>query len=438
MPPGPPESGPSGPPDPGGDPSDALATAAGPDGERLLADEAANRRLVATTAALALVAVAVMIGAFLLTRGSGEDDQDVTPVANPPLSTPTGTSVVAGEPIDEATLDALIPDLQAFLEDERDLEFLEDIDLEVLDDEAYSARAQSDFEDDLVDTREDLENSAAALQALGLWPADTDPVDVVSEFAAVGSLGFYDPETGQMVVRGSADTPNLRITLVHELTHALEDQHFELDRPELDDVFDESGFAFSALVEGSAQRVEAAYTATLTDAEREQADAEQQALIADIDPDAFPPILLVQQQFVYGDGATFVDALFAAGGNAAIDRALRRPPTTSEQILEPDAWPEREEVIDVPVPEADEEALDEGVVGQFLLHVLTGIDEDVEPTPEWDGDSSVLWRDGDLACLRMAIAGDVDTFEASLAPWATQVGAELTRDGDFVVATSCR
>jgi hypothetical protein len=440
MPPGPPVSGPSGPPARVGDPSEApdpVAPAPFADREGVLEQEAANRRLVATIAAVALVVVAVMIGAFLLTRDPGGSGDDTAAEANRPLSVPTATTV-AGEPVDEAALDALLPELQAFVEQERGLEFQEDIDLEILDDDAYTDRAQSDFEEDLVDTREDLQNSATALQALGLWPADTDPVELVSRFAAVGSLGYYDPATGAMVVRGSADTPNLRITLVHELTHALEDQHFELDRPELDDAFDESGLAFSALVEGSASRVDAAYTATLTDQERDQADAEQQALVAGIDIGDFPAILLAQQQFVYVTGQEFVESIVDRGGNEAIDRALRRPPTTSEQILEPDDWPDREAVVDVPVPDADEEAIDEGVVGQFLLHVLTSLDDGVDQTPEWDGDSSVLWREGDQACLRMAISGDLDTFEDSLDPWATQVGADVSRDGDLLVVTSCR
>ncbi|HEY8059718.1 MAG TPA: DUF6782 family putative metallopeptidase, partial [Acidimicrobiales bacterium] len=350
MPPGPPVSGPSGPPPRAGDPSeppDPAAPARLADREGVLEQEAANRRLVATIAAVALVVVAVMIGAFLLTRDPGGSGEDTAAEANPPLSVPTATTV-AGEPVDEAALDALLPELQAFVEEERGLEFQEDIDLEILDDDAYTDRAQSDFEEDLVDTREDLENSASALQALGLWPADTDPVELVSQFAAAGSLGYYDPASGAMVVRGSADTPNLRITLVHELTHALEDQHFELDRPELDDAFDESGLAFSALVEGSASRVDAAYTAMLTEQERDQADAEQQALVAGIDIGAFPAILLAQQQFVYVTGQEFVESIFDQGGNEAIDRALRRPPTTSEQILEPDDWPDREAVVDVP------------------------------------------------------------------------------------------
>lgn len=435
MPLGPPLPGPAGPPSaptPGAEPTPPVEPTPPPG---LLADEAANRRLVATVAALALVAVALMIGVFLVTRDG--DDGSAAPVPDP---LPAGTTAVPEptEPaIDPAELDALVAELQTVVEAERGLEFREPLDIELLDEAAYTERSRAEFEEDLAEDPDDLENAAAALGALGLWPDGVDPVEVLGEYLSVGSLGYYDPETGEMVVRGAADTPNLRITLVHELTHALDDQHFELYRPELDDRPDEAGFAFSALVEGSASRVEAAYTASLTDEERADAEAEQQGYIDGIDLSAFPQILLAQQQFVYVTGGAFVDALHADGGNAAVDEALEDPPTTSEQILEPEAWPEREDVVEVTAPEADGEAVDEAVAGQFLIHALTGLSED-EPTPEWDGDNTVLWQDGEQNCLRMAIAGDLDALETGLGPWAEQVGADLEVDGDVLVVTSCR
>lgn len=433
MPPGPPLPGPASPPPvpaPGAEapPPDQQPAAAG-----LLTDEAANRRLVATVAALALVAVALGIGVFLLTRGGGDDAATPAPDALPPATT-------APEPvdaIDQAELDAVVADLQAVVEQERGLVFREGIDIELLDDENYIERSRADFEADLAEDPEDLANSAAALGALGLWPEGVDPVEVLGEYLSVGSLGYYDPETGEMVVRGAADTPNLRITLVHELTHALDDQHFDLDRPELDDRPDEAGFAFSALVEGNASRVEAAYTASLTDEERADAEAEQQGYIDGIDISGFPPILLAQQQFVYRTGADFVQALYDEGGNAAVDRALEDPPTTTEQILEPEDWPDRDAVVEVPAPEADGEVVEESVAGQFLIHALASLSED-EPTPEWDGDNTVLWQDGDQDCLRMAVAGDLEALETGLTPWAEQAGAEMEVDGDLLVVTSCR
>lgn len=432
MPPGPPLPGPASPPPvpgPGAEaPPPDQQPAAG-----LLTDEAANRRLVATVAALALVAVALGIGGFLLTRGGGDDAATPAPDALPPATT-------APEPvdaIDQAELDAVVADLQAVVEQERGLVFREGIDIELLDDETYIERSRADFEADLAEDPEDLANSAAALGALGLWPEGVDPVEVLGEYLSVGSLGYYDPETGEMVVRGAADTPNLRITLVHELTHALDDQHFDLDRPELDDRPDEAGFAFSALVEGNASRVEAAYTASLTDEERADAEAEQQGYIDGIDISGFPPILLAQQQFVYRTGADFVQALYDEGGNAAVDRALEDPPTTTEQILEPEDWPDRDAVVEVPAPEADGEVVEESVAGQFLIHALASLSED-EPTPEWDGDNTVLWQDGDQDCLRMAVAGDLEALETGLTPWAEQAGAEMEVDGDLLVVTSCR
>lgn len=433
MPPGPPLPGPASPPPVPGPGAEAPPPDQQPAAAGLLTDEAANRRLVATVAALALVAVALGIGGFLLTRGGGDDAATPAPDALPPATT-------APEPvdaIDQAELDAVVADLQAVVEQERGLVFREGIDIELLDDETYIERSRADFEEDLAEDPEDLTNSAAALGALGLWPEGVDPVEVLGEYLSVGSLGYYDPETGEMVVRGAADTPNLRITLVHELTHALDDQHFDLDRPELDDRPDEAGFAFSALVEGNASRVEAAYTASLTDEERADAEAEQQGYIDGIDISGFPPILLAQQQFVYRTGADFVQALYDEGGNAAVDRALEDPPTTTEQILEPEDWPDRDAVVEVPAPEADGEVVEESVAGQFLIHALASLSED-EPTPEWDGDNTVLWQDGDQDCLRMAVAGDLEALETGLTPWAEQAGAEMEVDGDLLVVTSCR
>ena len=434
MPPGPPLPGPASPPSASASGAEPTPPDQQPPAAGLLTDEAANRRLVATVAALALVAVALGIGAFLLTRGGGDDAATPAPDALPSATTAAPEPVDA---IDQADLDALVADLQAMVEEERGLAFREDIDIELLDDAAYVERSRADFEEDLAEDPEDLANSAAALRALGLWPDDVDPVDVLGEYLSVGSLGYYDPETGEMVVRGAADTPNLRITLVHELTHALDDQHFDLDRPELDDRPDEAGFAFSALVEGNASRVEAAYTASLTDEERADAEAEQQGYIDGIDISGFPPILLAQQQFVYRTGADFVQALFDEGGNAAVDQALEDPPTTTEQILEPDDWPEREAVVEVPAPEADGEVVEEAVAGQFLIHALAGLSEEA-PTPEWDGDNTVLWHDDDQDCLRMAVAGDLEALETGLTPWAEQAGAEMAIDGDVLVVTSCR
>lgn len=340
----------------------------------------------------------------------------------------------------EADVRALVEDLSAYVEDQRDLAFDEAVDVEVLDADQYRERIVGDAEQDLEDGREDLERAAAAYQAIGLWPADTDPVEVVRRFTGLSSVGFYDPETRQLVVLGSADTPNLRVTLVHELTHALDDQHFDLGRlKDLGDREDESASAFQSLVEGSASRVDSAYEATLSDDERDAIVDEQMAMAEGVDLGGIPPILFAEQQQVYTEGEAFVDALYADGGNDAVDDALRDPPTTSEQILEPEDWRQRDPGVEVDVPEADGDPIDDSGLGQAFFEILVGggFGPAEDPVPEWDGDNSVLWEDGDEFCVRFAVAGDAEGYEEALTPWAERVDAELAVEDDLLVATSC-
>jgi hypothetical protein len=375
-----------------------------------------------------------MIATFLVTQDRGPEEDAAAPSSTVPITLPP-----QGAPASPEELRTLVAELEQFVIAERGLEFEEDVQLEVLGEAAYAERVHADFDAELEEDREDIINTAGALQALGLWPPGVDPIETIREFDAVASGGFYDPETATMVVRGTSITPLLRSILVHELAHALDDQHFDIDRPELEDRSDEAGFAFHSVVEGSAERIEAAYRETMTEEERAEAEAEEQAIGAAIDITEIPPILLLQQAFAYEQGADFVDAIHDAGGNAAVDRALRRPPTTSETILEPESWPPGEESERVPVPEADAEPLEDGVLGQFLLHLLTNpTDPDGPVRPEWDGDNAVVWADGESYCVRMAVRGDVAGIEAGLADWAGTIGAEVTAEGDEVLVTSCR
>jgi hypothetical protein len=380
---------------------------------------------------LVLFAGSVGVGIVLANRGD-DDGGD----AGDGGST---EDVLPGDVLTDDEVHALVEELSPFVEEQRGLRFVDDVDVEVLDGEAYRARMVADAEEDEDQDQEDLENLARALTALGLWPEDADLVEISRQFVAVSSLGVYEPEDDEMVVLGGADTPNLRLTLVHELTHALDDQHFDLSRlDQLAERPDESASAYSALVEGNASRVESAYEATLSDDERDEIAAEQMALLDDVDLSSIPPVLFALQEWRYVGGEAFVDELVDDGGNAAVDEALQDPPTTSEQILEPDGWPEREPIVPVEQPEADGEPIELGTMGQAFLGVLVngplGAGGDV---PEWDGDNSVGWEDGDEFCVRFAIAGDVDGYEDALSSWAERVDAEVDVEDDRLVAESC-
>ena len=78
-------------------------------------------------------------------------------------------------------------------------------------------------------------------------------------------------------MRGTEVTPGLAVTLVHELTHVLQDQVFDLDRYHESDEEPTSGetFAFDSLVEGDADRIEQLYTDTLDPATQDAIDGRE-------------------------------------------------------------------------------------------------------------------------------------------------------------------
>ena len=75
----------------------------------------------------------------------------------------------------------------------------------------------------------DLARSEAQLRAVGLVAGGVDLLDSVSDLQQSGVLAYYDPKRERITVRGKELDVARRVTLAHELTHALQDQHFDLE-----------------------------------------------------------------------------------------------------------------------------------------------------------------------------------------------------------------
>jgi hypothetical protein len=245
---------------------------------------------------------------------------------------------------------------------------------------------------------------------LGLVPPGTDLAAAVDQLLGVGVLGFYAPETTELVVRGGELTPYTRQTVAHELTHALDDQHFDLDRPELDDASDESSFGFTAVVEGSATRVEDAYESSLSSADRARLRDEERSFGADVDLTGIPFVLLAQLQAPYEFGPILVDEIVDEQGEEGLTAALTRPPTTSEQVLHPDAYLDGEGAVPVAPPPAEGEVIDQGTFGERMLGIVVTNGSGLgEPglVDGWGGDQYVAWaRPDGSTCIRVDVAAD--------------------------------
>jgi hypothetical protein len=385
--------------------------------------------LVALLVVLALVAA---LGVVRL-RDTGPPEADLSWAKPPPAPQPT-------------PIELEIERLSRWVEAERELAFKRPPRVDLHTDETfemlYRSAAPLTEED-----REQIETMASMLKAVGLLDAD---VDVLARGAdAIDNvLGFYDPRSGQLVVRGALLTPHSRSVLVHELTHALDDQHFGLHRPEMADGRFEDAAAFQALVEGDATRVQLAYIDSLPEAERAavieaETDGFDEAVAANTDPQAMDYF----GAFPYRDGARFVESLVEAGGNAAVDRAFADPPRTTAAIIVPDRFLHGLDGIRLPLPRPDGEVVDEGMFGALALYLVLATVVPSESAAiaavSWEGDSYMAWRTQDgRTCVKLrfvlATPWQADFTAMVLDEWASrQIDANVEAPGTVLVE-SCR
>ncbi|CAN5684192.1 hypothetical protein BH20ACT2_BH20ACT2_22760 [soil metagenome] len=378
---------------------------------------------LAVLAALVLVVVAVAL--------VGDDDDQVALDRPPSTTAPvpsTEPDVPEPPPATEPPppIDEVVDELSRFVERERGLTFKTPVAVEVVDDEQFERRLLADLEesaDDIVDQQD-------FLRALGLIDDDVDLRAAQVELLSGAVVGFYDPETDELVVRGQDATPAVRSTIVHELVHALDDQWFDLDRPALDDATDESSFGFLALVEGDAVRIEEAYEQTLTPDELDQLFAEELGQSGDLDLSLIPLVIidLLVAPYVHGPG--LVGEILDDGDQVRLDAAFALPPTTSEHVLDPSSYLAGEAPVAVPAPTADPEGevYEEGTFGQLGLDVLLGSGSG-DATEGWGGDAYVAWRTPAEDCVRVNVVTDKeDDFDAlvdAVQDWAEDAEAAV-------------
>jgi hypothetical protein len=379
--------------------------------------EAMRRWVIPVALILVPAVLADVVAVFLLARWTGRDDDALVTPEAPPLSGTTTT--VPPAPGSSSAVEAVVRQLQGFVERERGLPFKAPVKVSFLDEARFRARVtETDKED-----REEVEKAQAVLQAMGLLAPGTDLLRTVQSFVGDAVVGLYDTETKELLLRGAQPSPGVRLTLVHELTHALDDQHFNLHRENLGD---EADLGFSALVEGSAIRVEERYLRSLSSAERAKAREEEQA-IGSV-PSGVPQVVRVALGFPYVYGPKVVSAVLDAGGNARLNAAVTDPRASTEQALDPKRYLGGDKPRPVAVPRADRPAFDDGEIGQLFLVLMLRAeidgDDALDAAKGWGGDRYVAWRDGTRTCVRMDFVMDTaeDTGELAeaLGKWAAE------------------
>lgn len=351
---------------------------------------------------------------------------------------------------DPSAVPAGVLRIQLAVEDARQRSFLDPVQAEPLSRKELNAKLLSlfdlSFPDDLYARR------SAAWQTIGAIPEDISIRDALEEFGTSQVVGFYVPSTKELYFIGTADPGFVSgVTLAHELTHALDDQHFDLGR--LDDLeaacSDERYQAALGVVEGSAQFF--AYRVALTAFTPEEALKALEELPGAAltgSPD-LTPFIRDLELWPYFAGRAFVERRNAQGGIASIDEALRRFPVSTEQVIHPDRYP-GDRPRKVEVPDAGPalgggwDDIDVMDVGEAWLETLLEVQLDpgsVEGAAAgWDGGRYRAWSDGTDAAVTLGTIwdspGDADEFAAALRRLADEVGrpTEVRVEGERVWA----
>ena len=332
------------------------------------------------------------------------------------IGNPFGGSGEAG-----TTVEAIAEQVQGL----RELRFTEKVEPRFLNDQQMNERVTELFLEEYTPKIADLEQRL--LTALGAIPPGTDLRDLRSEAIGQQVAGFYEPETGELVVRqaGAELTAIDRITLAHELDHALTDQALGLPLPDDPEIGrEDANLAALALAEGDATLVMQRYSATLGFDEQlglldPEAIAEAEAGLS-----GFPHYLEQELLFPYEEGLNFVCDLYARGGWEAVNRAYDQPPTSTSQILFPDRYLEGGQPVDPQDPGGLGKPwrriakLQLGAANLLWLFSAPGGDPEkaltspLDRAGDWGGGELELWANGDRTAVGISLAkleGDADT-----------------------------
>lgn len=270
-----------------------------------------------------------------------------------------------------------------------------------------------------------IQGTSEMLFALGTVPPNFDYRKSLATLMGTDLAGLYDPDRKRMFLRGDMDETALEATLLHELVHALQDQHYGLDRilKWRDDATDELS-ALSALAEGDA--TSAMLDAMLAETGRvahelptELLETQMRMMTGSAHDGAVVPGILKRSLISpYVDGLRFVHGVRQERGWQGVDEVWQRPPATTEQLLHLDKYRANEGAQAVPVPPAPPTAPAQGA-WEVLLHDVWGeqslrlLFEEWMPTRTaavsatgWAGDRIVAFSAGEHRALAWHVVAD--------------------------------
>lgn len=275
-------------------------------------------------------------------------------------------------------------------------------------------------------TPAEMHAAEVLLKVFGLAPKEFEYRAFLIKLLTEQVAGYYDPKAQQFYLADWIELEGQKPVMAHELTHALQDQHFNLKRFEKWPKGDsDAELAAHALIEGDATLAMTLYMAknplialafmrTLGGQET-AAEHFKQA------PRAVRESLL----FPYEEGSQWATQIYKRGGWQSVSQAFSKLPQSTEQILHAEKYFAYESPQKLTLPEFKSvlgptwKQLDSDVNGEWGCFLI--LDEFLNDTGEskrasagWGGDRYALYETGKPD----------EIFVAQLTVWDTPADAQ--------------
>ena len=353
------------------------------------------------SSALALLTLVCLLTASFLTAVSGQ----------------TSTSRAAQNAAIVATADAVLKETSEIRE------------LSILRAVKSGAQSRSEIERMIIKnldsdtTPQEMHASEVLLKTFGLAPPEFAYRSFLIKLLTEQVAGYYDPKAQQFYLADWIEIDGQKPVMAHELTHALQDQHFNLKRFEKWQKGDsDAELAAHALIEGDATLAMTLYLekhpmialAFIRSSQELSAEQFKQA------PRALRESLL----FPYQEGSIWATQVYRQGGWAMVSKAFAKLPQSTEQILHPDKYFAYEAPVKLTLPNFTPalgpgwKRIDNDVNGEWgyylaLDEYLNDLTESKRAAAGWGGDRFAIYEG----------ARPSDVFLAQLTAWDTTADA---------------
>ena len=256
--------------------------------------------------------------------------------------------------------------------------------------------------------RDERYADARSAEAFGLIPKGFDLDAFMVELLTEQIAGLYDPKAHEFYIADWIALEDQRMVMAHELTHALEDQHFQIDtwlkaaRPN-----DDAELAREAFLEGSAMAAMVDYLLRGTGKSvMEMPEFDPSMFTGDLSDSPSmkkaPPFIKDTLIFPYFGGMTFTAAVLKPAGWKNMGKVFTNPPASTQQIIHPALYksghvPDKVMLPDMQTRLGKEwKKLDDNLMGEFgwkeALKQFLGEERASTLAAGWDGDRYLVYE----------------------------------------------